>query len=120
MSGFEELPKPWFFHYQGKPIPTVVDSAAKAKAYVAGEQFGARLLIFTDSYDSAWEIANQHGVAIGNIIEANDPDLPDYGPTVEKQYENGLDCGDIVSVDGVGDCWADYYGWVRQLTGEID
>lgn len=120
MPEFQKLPEARIFRYQGKPIPAIIDMSW-GNIYVAGEQFGARLLIMADHFQAAWEIATEHGVIIGAPVEEDDPALNDFeGETLGDRLESALNSGEIDYVDMVGPCWTDHYGWMKQLTGNPD
>ncbi len=124
MTAYKEIPEGPRIRIDGDLIPAIGHEQDKLFAF--GEQFGYRLVVGADSYDEAEEIAHEHGVGLLEPVDwdADLPTLADYlddGLPIDTEArkqaaaEQAAAAGDLVHVDGIGECWTDPHAISQQL-----
>jgi len=85
------------------------------RAFVLGDQFGAKLLVAGEDLDEAFdEFDERFGRRVDFVADARD--MADYdGATVAEQVESAMNGGDIRINDGGTTVWVDHYEWCREF-----
>ena len=84
----------------------------KRGCIVIGHQFGPCLYAFECDLEEAIDEFDER---YGTRVDANDPDLADYGDTPDEQFEKAMSDGEIRINDGGTVVWVDHYEWMREF-----